>query len=82
MMRSTYRRSPRLAAEDCLGPSAAHVIFVTRRRGMLFANAGLASVCLESLRESGRRFETRIVAYCIMPDHAHFLVQIPEGASL
>jgi REP element-mobilizing transposase RayT len=77
-----FRRSPRLPAENYIGLLAAHAIFVTRQREPLFANAELAALCLRALEESARRLGVNIVAYCIMPDHAHVLVEIPERISL
>jgi REP element-mobilizing transposase RayT len=77
-----YRRSPRLPEEDNIGPLAAHVIFVARQRRSLFSSVDLASTCLVALQESIGSFGADLVAYCIMPDHAHLLVQIPEGVSL
>ena len=81
-MPDAYRRSPRLPPEDYIGPLAAHVIFVTRRRQPLFSNPQLASLCLEALQESVEPHQAKLVAYCIMPNHVHLLVEMHEGASL
>jgi REP element-mobilizing transposase RayT len=81
-MHPAYRRSPRLPAASYLGPLAAHVIFVTNRRQALFADGELASLCLQALQESMLKYAASLVAYCIMPDHVHLLVEIPEGTSL
>jgi REP element-mobilizing transposase RayT len=76
------RQSPRLKDFDYTGPLAAHLVFVTRRREGLFSNPDLANVCLDSLLRSCRDFSVDLVAYCLMPDHVHVLVVVPEGASM
>jgi REP element-mobilizing transposase RayT len=65
-----------------VGPLLAHVIFVTRGRKSLFLGSDLASICLEAIRESSTRVRVDLIAYCLMPDHVHMLVDVPEGVSL
>ena len=79
---SPLRRSPRLKEFDYLGPLAAHVTFVTRRRQALFVNVNLAAVCIKALGEAEAHFSAKVHAYCVMPDHVHALVEMPEGVSL
>src|SRR3990170_1967329 len=77
-MQTRLRRSPRLKAFDYLGPLACSLTLVTRRRVPLFARAGLAEICLGCLRRSSERYKVAVHAYCLMPDHAHLLVEVPE----
>jgi REP element-mobilizing transposase RayT len=82
-MSASYRKSPRLEDRaDYLGPLAAHVILVTRLRKPLFSQPNLASECIDALERSTKKFSATVHAYCIMPDHAHVLVEVPEDVSL
>jgi putative transposase len=78
----TYRQSPRLKEFDYLGPLAAHVVLVTRNRQPILSDVQLAESAVEWLDETAKRYDAIIHAYCVMPDHMHLLVEIPEGVSL
>lgn len=37
------------------------------------------AVFLETLKESAKLFDIRIISYCLMPNHYHLLIQTPKG---
>ena len=76
------RKSPRLNDYDYVGTLASHVVLVTRERQPLFADAELAELCLEALEASRRKHDATIHAFCVMPDHVHVLVEMPDSTSL
>lgn len=80
--RRTYRRSPRLKGFDYRGPLTAFLTFVTRGRAPIFEDEKLAQIALENLEGACAKFKAVVHAFCFMPDHAHILVSVPEGASL
>lgn len=73
--RRRHRLSPdAYAAHDC-------VYFFTvcaRGHGDVFAEASLAEGVIEALRWCRRYHHWKLYAYCLMPDHLHFLIQLPE----
>ncbi len=82
MLRSpALHRSPRLPASEYVGPLVAHVVIVTGGRQPILEGA-TADIALSKLQATVSRFETEMHAYCLMPDHAHLLVGVPEGISL
>ncbi len=81
-MKQRFRKSPRLKGYDCLGPLAAHVVLVTRLRRSLFVDEGLASLCIDALHTSITQYQVTLHAYCLMSDHLHLLIEVPDGISL
>jgi putative transposase len=81
-VQTRLRRSPRLKDFDYVGPLACSLTLVTRRRVPLFVDADLSQTCLDCLERSSERWGTTISAYCLMPDHVHLLVDVPDGVSL
>ena len=81
-MKTQLRRSPRLKGFDYIGPLACSLTFVTRQRAPVFLRADLSNLCLDCLRRSSQRYGITVNAYCLMPDHAHLLVEVPERVSL
>ena len=81
-MQTRLRRSPRLKDFDYIGPLACSLTFVTRRRAPIFLRADLSELCLGCLRKSSEKHGITVNAYCLMPDHVHLLVEVPEGVSL
>jgi REP element-mobilizing transposase RayT len=80
--RASYRRTNRLPDFDYIGPLAAHLIFVTRRREPLFTDPDLAALVLDAIRTISERFKTTLHAYCLMPDHVHLLIEVADGISM
>jgi putative transposase len=81
-MQTRLRRSPRLKNFDYTGPLACLLTFVTRRRFPILLRADLGEICFGCLRRSSQKYGVEVKAYCLMPDHVHLLVEIPEGVSL
>jgi putative transposase len=81
-MAARNRKSPRLPSDEYLGPLAAHVVIVTRQRLPLFREDELAATCLKALENSTETYQAILHAYCLMPDHVHMLIEIPESVSL
>jgi putative transposase len=81
-MRLHLRRSPRLNDFDYIGPLVCFLTFVTRRRSPILLQADLAQTCLDCLERSSQKHGVKVRAYCLMPDHVHLLVEVPEGVSL
>ena len=75
------RRSPRLPASDYFGPLVAHITIVTRARQPILEGE-TAQLVLTYLNESVYCYRAELHAYCLMPDHAHLLLGIPDGISL
>lgn len=82
MPAQTYRQSPRLQEHDYLGPLSAHVVLVTHGRQSIFSNNEAAKTVLKWLDETVKRYTAIPHAFCVMPDHFHLLIEIPEGVSL
>lgn len=57
-----------------------HVTTVTLERAPVFAQPEFASVALEIMREHRTKFQYRIYAFALMPDHWHLLLN-PSGSS-
>jgi putative transposase len=64
--------------------SAEHAYFVTIRAKpgtSPFLDERLASAVIESLTWTRERRSVSIFAYCLMPDHLHLLLQLPEAGA-
>ncbi len=72
----------RLSDEAYLSGHAFSVTIATAGRDHVFATAPPAERCLELLEETTLKFQAKVFAYCLMPDHIHLLVWLPEEASL
>lgn len=81
-MPKKFRHSPRLKDFDYIGPVAGHLTFVTRGRFPVFEQPALADLCDQAIVESSQTIGAEIIAYCVMPDHVHILVGVPEAISL
>ena len=81
-MQTRLRQSPRLKAFKYMGPLACSLTLVTRQRAPIFLQPDLSNLCLDCLQRSSQRYGVTVNAYCLMPDHAHFLVELPERVSL
>jgi putative transposase len=81
-MQTRLRRSPRLKGFDYIGPLACSLTLVTRQRAPISLQPDLSELCSDCLRKSSQKHGVTVYAYCLMPDHAHLLVEVPEGISL
>jgi putative transposase len=52
---------------------------VTAHRTPLFADFGVARAVVHALRRSDETGRCRTLAYVLMPDHLHWLVELAEG---
>jgi REP element-mobilizing transposase RayT len=68
-------RPQRLDGFDYLGPRQYFLTFCTRRRLPVFRDADMARLVLAQLHRTGSRHSFLYLAYCLMPDHAHALVE-------
>lgn len=68
-----------------LGPEAYHighcfsVTIVTANRVPLFADSSNVKVGRGALLEAAGKYQSRVFAYCFMPDHIHLLAATPPG---
>ena len=74
---------PRIAGFSYEGLHRYLLTFTTFRRLRLFADRVVANHILEQFRTCASRERFEILAYCLMPDHAHLLVAgLAECSSL
>ncbi|TGG95283.1 transposase [Natronospirillum operosum] len=58
-----------------------HVVTSTRNREPVFSNLAAARQCIQTMQDEDQSGSTRTYAYCLMPDHLHWLFQL-QGESL
>ena len=69
-------RSLRLKHFDYRGGGRAyHVIVGTCSGDALFRNGDLNGRVVESLKKASELYGYKLIAYCLMPDHLHILIQ-------
>lgn len=68
-------RPPRLKKFDYLGHHRYSLTIVCFQRRTLFVERAIAETVVQQIWQSAERFAFAILAYCIMPDHLHLLVQ-------
>ncbi|GBC99894.1 REP-associated tyrosine transposase [bacterium HR17] len=74
------RRSLRLPDFDYSQPYRCyHVIIGTYKGKKLFKNPALNDTVITTLRTVAQRYGYGIIAFCLMPDHLHVLVQAKEN---
>ena len=61
---------------------AYHVTTVTLGREPIFSDLRAARLLVNALREAEARGEAATLAFVIMPDHMHWLLQLEAGVSL
>ena len=71
-------RPPRIPGFSYLGPYRYFVTFCTWKRQDVFRDIETGAFVASQFRRTCRRQRFAILAYCLMPDHAHLLV---EGTS-
>ena len=59
-----------------------HVTAITFERQPVFLDLRSARVLISALREAQARSEAATLAFVVMPDHMHWLLQLGEDASL
>ncbi len=73
--RPVRKARPRLATFDYRGQHAYHVVLTVKERSSVFEDVGFGEWCIAQLRESAKKCQFDLQAYCFMPDHVHLLVQ-------
>ncbi len=75
------RKRNRLALDRYCGRGRFFVTICCEGRLEFFREAGLGRTIIGSLREQSNRFGFYVHAYCVMPDHLHFLAEGKTDAS-
>ena len=76
-------RRPRLDSELYIGLRRYVLTFCTHERRQYFTEPSVVHATLDAILRTCPLFDMEMIAYCFMPDHAHFLVEgCSDGASL
>ncbi len=76
-------RAPRIQGFSYLGPYRYFLTFCTHSRRQTFFDGDIVAETLVHFRKTAEQEAFAILAYCLMPDHAHLLVEgRTEGADL
>jgi putative transposase len=67
-------RPPRLTADAYTGFRRCFLTMCTARRAEHFRDASIVALVLDQFFYTSRTEDVAIVAYCVMPDHVHLLV--------
>ena len=81
MLELTIRKTTRLSPLNYLGQKLYFVTFCCFRRASLFLDAHRCGWMLDLLRAESISNSFKVHAYCLMPDHLHFLVEGTEPTS-
>ena len=68
-------RPPRLPGFEYRGPYRYFLTFCTYQRRELIRTSDTARMVIRHFRRTARREAFAILAYCLMPDHVHLLVE-------
>jgi putative transposase len=68
-------RPPRLSGCYYRGPRRYFLTFATYKRREHFHNSEVVAMVVRHFRRTARREGFAILAYCVMPDHVHLLVE-------
>ena len=74
-------RPPRLSGFGYRGPYRYLLTFCTYRRRAHFRSSDVAAMVMRHFRRTARREGFAILAYCLMPDHVHLLVEGTQSQS-
>jgi putative transposase len=59
-----------------------HVVNRGNRRDVIFRKSGDYAAFVEVLTQACSRFEMRLLAFCVMPNHWHLVLWPPEHVSI
>ena len=77
------RKQIRLPPDEYLGTAFTFVTICCEDRVPIFRDTKRCSVAIDSLRRTSTAMHFLVPAFCLMPDHAHFLVEgISPGSNL
>src|SRR6188472_4498621 len=68
-------RPPRVIGFDYLGPHQYLVTFCTRHRAPVFSHSEASELVIAQFQRTATKHRFAYLAYCLMPDHAHALVE-------
>ena len=68
-------RPRRLNGFDYVGRNRYFLTFCTRHRMPVLRDAEIAPFVIAQFRRAAGRHQFAVIAYCLMPDHAHALVE-------
>lgn len=68
-------RPPRIQGFNYKGPYRYFITFCTHLRRQIFLNDGVAIETLAQFRITAAEDHFAILAYCLMPDHVHLLLE-------
>ena len=68
-------RPPRRSGFDYRGPRRYFLTFATYKHREHFHNSEVVAMVVRHFRRTARREGFAILAYCVMPDHVHLLVE-------
>jgi len=54
-------------------------ILVTHDRNTIFHDSSSIEICLDAIKRTQKFHPFELVAYCVMPEHLHLLVSLPDG---
>jgi REP element-mobilizing transposase RayT len=74
-------RTPRIAGFSYLGPYRYFLTFCARNRQSPFVTQEIVDQALAQILRTAHGEAFAILAYCFMPDHAHFLVEGTRAGS-
>jgi putative transposase len=74
-------RPPRRSGFDYLGLNRYSLTFCVRARKQVFVTHGTVATTLMCFRETATQERFSVLAYCLMPDHTHLLVEGLEDRS-
>jgi len=74
-------RPKRLSKFDYIGRARYFLTFCTYERQKVFTDDEVVKTTLEQFRRTASIEKFAILAYCLMPDHAHLLVEGTEATS-
>ncbi len=75
------RKQIRLPPDEYLGTAISFVTICCENRLVIFHNASRSNAAVEALRRTSRLTQFLVHAFCLMPDHVHFLVEGTEAGS-
>jgi putative transposase len=69
------RKQIRLPPDEYLGTAISFVTICCERRISIFQDASRSIVAIEALRRVSQSMQFLVHAFCVMPDHVHFLME-------
>ena len=82
MLNTFSHKNLRLASKEYLGTKAFFITICAANRSTVFVDSELAFWILRLLRKSAEQYAFEIHAYCLMPDHLHFLSQRTQSTAI